>query len=125
DIPTRTARFARLAVLLGVGAPPRSDDGARGPDRGTAPERTSQLLEHLEIRRLLESTAARYDHLGFGDIEGPRGRRLDLAYDHATRHHGGSHRHDLRSTRLGALDRRENVGTHRQDRRPRRDFCFL
>src|SRR5512145_738549 len=54
DVERRTDRLARLSDLIGVGAPPGIHHRARRTDSCPTPKRARQVLEHLEIRGVLQ-----------------------------------------------------------------------
>src|SRR5881397_2047911 len=58
DVEGRGDGLSRLAHLIGVRPPARVHHGAGRSDRGAAAERPGQLLEQLEVHRLLEPAAA-------------------------------------------------------------------
>src|SRR6185312_2298886 len=60
DVQGRAHRLAGLSHLIRVRAPPGIHDGARCTHRGAPGEGCSQLLQHLEVGRLLEAATARH-----------------------------------------------------------------
>jgi len=79
DVERRAHDLAGLADLLAVRPPAGVDDGARGADRGHAgAERGGEVLDQLEVLRLLEAAAAGDDHLGLLQRHLAAGRRDDL-----------------------------------------------
>src|SRR6266571_448118 len=120
DVERGAHGLPRLPHLIGVRPPPRIHDRARRADRGLAPKRARELLEHLEVGRLLEAAAARDDHLRLRDVERTRRRGFDLSYDHAACGDGDGDR--LRGTRLRALHGREDVGPQREHSGLRRNL---
>ena len=120
DVQLGADRLARLPHLLAMIAPAGIDNRPARAD-GSIPERRSQVLEQLEVRRLLEATSARNNDGRFGDVEHGRIRLLDAPGYRTSGERRYCERRD--GSRLAARNRMEGVRANRHHRRRAGELC--